>query len=381
MKVIKRNGREVEYDGSKIVLAVQNAMMDIGALSEEVSNKVENDIMEIIVGSDEDWTVEEISDEVERQLMLNGQCDVAKAYILYRDRQKANKNNSDFEYKYLSKEFLSKYKHLKTPMTELGSFVYYRTYSRYIDKLNRREYWWETVARVVDYNMSLVKNKSDNLAIQEAEKLYDNMFNLRQFPSGRTLFTGGSKASKSYGMSNYNCTFTIIDNIRAYKDMFYLLMVGAGVGFRVLKKDVAKLPSFRNDLKIIHETYVAKKPKARQEYTSIIFTGNVAEIFISDSKEGWIDALYKILELYTDKQFSKVENIIINYNNIRPKGERLKTFGGHSSGYQSMLRMLTKITDLLNNKTDNRLKPIEAMDIANIIGENVVSGGRQIKYA
>ena len=40
-------------------------------------------------------------------------------------------------------------------MGELGSFVYSRTYSRYIPQLNRREFWWETVRRAVEYNCSL----------------------------------------------------------------------------------------------------------------------------------------------------------------------------------------------------------------------------------
>ena len=40
-------------------------------------------------------------------------------------------------------------------MEQLGAFVYTRTYSRYLPKLGRREFWWETVARAVEYNCSL----------------------------------------------------------------------------------------------------------------------------------------------------------------------------------------------------------------------------------
>jgi adenosylcobalamin-dependent ribonucleoside-triphosphate reductase len=300
--------------------------------------------------------------------------------LRYRDRQKSERVKKT-KYSFLSNEFLSKYKHRETPFpNQLGEFVYYRTYSRYLEEQGRREYWWETVARAVDYNIGLIPYKDKFVAIKEAEVLYENIFNLKQFLSGRTLFSGGSESSKSYGMSNYNCSFTIIDDFKAYKDMFYLLMVGAGVGFRVLQKDVDKLPSIRTDINVVHSQYVGKKKHQRQEYTSIIFTGDVAEIFIGDSKESFCDSLYKVLELHSDKKYRKVKNIIINYDNIRMKGERLKTFGGYASGHESMFIMLTKVVKILHQNPVNgsvwkRLSTIECMDIANIIGENVVSGG------
>jgi ribonucleotide reductase alpha subunit len=356
MLVRKRDGREVEYeeyDGNKVIMAIKLAMSETKNESFELIEDIEEDIMNYVSDLESDGivaSVEDISNEVEKLLMMYGMFDVSKSYILYRaSKNKARKN--EIQYKYLSKEFLSKYKHAESPFpNQLGEFVYYRTYSRYIEKLGRREYWWETVARAVDYNMNLIINKNKDEAVREAELLYDNIFNLRQFLSGRTLYSGGSESSKAYGMSNYNCSFTIIDDFKAYKDMFYLLMIGAGVGFRVLKKDVARLPKIRSNINIIHSSYKEKKKYQRQEHTSLIFTGNVAEIVIGDSKEAWTDALYKLLELHSEKQYRKIDNIIINYDNIRPKGERLKTFGGYSSGHQSMLTMLTKISKILNNK-------------------------------
>jgi len=378
MEIIKRDGRRVAYDGSRIVLAIQKAMADIGEIDSDIVDDIEDDIMSKVASTDEFWSVEEISDEVEKQLMEHKLFNVAKTYILYRNRKKGERKLKK-EFVYLSDNFLTKYKHRKSPFpNQLGEFVYYRTYSRYLEEFNRREYWWETVARAVDYNVSLVKYESNQVAIQEAENLYDNMFNLKQFLSGRTMFTGGTEASKLYGMSNYNCSFTIIDDFTAYKDMFYLLMIGSGVGFRVLREDVHKLPKLRTDIDVIHKTYVAKPKHKRQEYTSLIFTGSVAELLIGDSKEAWTDALYKYFELHFDRKYKGVKNIIINYNDIRPKGERLKIFGGYSSGYESMLKMLTKIDMIIKSNRAllyKKLTPLECSDISNIIGENVVSGG------
>ena len=79
------------------------------------------------------------------------------------------------------------------PLTELGQFVYTRTYSRFLDSIGRREYWHETVKRAIEYIMGLEyshlrKNgyKPDLREMKrEAEKLFVNMYNTKQFASGK----------------------------------------------------------------------------------------------------------------------------------------------------------------------------------------------------
>lgn len=90
-----------------------------------------------------------------------------------------------------------------------------------------------------------------------------------------------------------------------------------------------------------------------------------------------MEALRYFFEFLTKYQYKLLDRIIIDYNSVRPKGEELKTFGGFASGHQSLKRMFAKIDELLKDKNENpvKLEPIDAMDIANIIAENVVSGG------
>ena len=97
----------------------------------------------------------------------------------------------------------------------------------------------------------------------------------------------------------------------------------------------------------------------------------------------WIQSLEYYFKFLTEHSYRPVSKIIFNYDSVRPKGEKLKTFGGTASGHESLKRMFTKIDKLLHSKTDRetddlervKLKPIDAMDISNIIAENVVSGG------
>lgn len=173
-----------------------------------------------------------------------------------------------------------------------------------------------------------------------------------------------------------------IDSFQAFTDLFYLLMIGSGVGVRVLREDVNKIPKLRTNYKLIHKDYVEKPKMLREDSTSLVFYNNTsAEIVIGDSKEGWVQALEHFLNLVGRSQYRNINTIIIDYSHVRPKGERLRTFGGTASGHESLKNMFYKIDKVIKRKSlllekDNiKLSPIDCLDIANIIGENVVVGG------
>ena len=190
---------------------------------------------------------------------------------------------------------------------------------------------------------SVVNVTVDPLTREEAEKLYDNIYNLRQFLSGRTFWVGGTKVAQKYPCANFNCAFIILNNIKSFEELFYLLMVGTGVGVRVLKSDVNKLPKIRNNIEIIHKEYNSLPKKKREDNTSLEFKKDIAKIIIGDSKEGWSKALFYYLDLLTNSYYENIKLIIFDYDNVRPKGERLKTFGGTASGHESIKNMFKKI--------------------------------------
>jgi ribonucleoside-diphosphate reductase alpha chain/ribonucleoside-triphosphate reductase len=328
--------------------------------------------------SSRDVNVEDIQDLVEDFLMESDLKAAAKKFIIYRyERDKTRDARKRRDGSIISDEFISRYKHMPSPMNQLGSFVYYRTYSRWVPEEQRREYWWESARRAVEYNCSLVPTSKD-----EAEQLYRNVFELKQFLSGRTFWVGSTDVSKHYPMSNFNCAFQVIDSFSSFRDIFYLLMVGAGVGVRILKSDIEKLPQVRTDQEVIHEAYTPILNTLRQDSTALEFTHNdTVKITVGDSKEGWVQSLDYFLKILYSAEYRKIKTILLNYDNVRPKGERLRTFGGTASGYQSMKSMFQKIVHVIEKvsarSTTDRVKllPIDCLDIANIVGENVVIGG------
>lgn len=377
MKVRKRSGAIVPFDKEFIRRAVGLAAAAAGEHDDDMAAAAADAVEARLLQDGADLVeIEQIQDLVEQTLFELHLFATAKAYILYRLEKDKLRGKEEWKEGLLSREFLSPYKHSPSPMQQLGSFVYSRTYSRYLPKQGRREFWWETVRRAVEYNCSLAPTSRE-----EAEALFDNIYHMRQFLSGRTLWVGRTPVADAYPMANYNCAFEVIDDFAAYHDLFYLLMVGAGVGVRVLKEDADKLPAIRTDIQILHKAYSPRRPEDRLEYTNLSFAGDDVTIAIGDSKEGWAQALAHYFDILTNREYTKVHTIIVEYDSIRPRGESLKVFGGTASGYESMMTMLDKIHKVItmagvrSGEARTRLQPIDLLDIANIIGENVVSGG------
>ena len=95
MKVIKRDGREAEYDRNKIVHAIQKANNEV-----EKEDKISEEKIYDIVASIENrklasMAVEDIQDIIEQKLMEEGKYHLAKKYIIYRyTRAMVRKSNT-----------------------------------------------------------------------------------------------------------------------------------------------------------------------------------------------------------------------------------------------------------------------------------------------
>lgn len=91
MYVVKRDGTRVLFNPNKIVEAINKAMLSTyGSIFE---TDTAEEIADIIGQRNQDMSVEEIQDMVEELLMRSDYSDVAKAYILYRDKRNAARGN------------------------------------------------------------------------------------------------------------------------------------------------------------------------------------------------------------------------------------------------------------------------------------------------
>lgn len=98
MKIIKRSGKEVDFDQNKITNAIIKANLTVDEneqLTEKQIAKIVDDITKLCKKTRRATSVEEIQDMVERGIMQEGAFSVAKNYITYRyERQLIRQANT-----------------------------------------------------------------------------------------------------------------------------------------------------------------------------------------------------------------------------------------------------------------------------------------------
>lgn len=224
------------------------------------------------------------------------------------------------------------------------NFIYTRTYSRWIDELNRREKWPETVERYGNFMLSRIPNSKK----AEFKKACEAIVNKEVMPSMRSLWTAG-KALERENICGYNCSGIIVDHPRVFSETLYILMCGTGLGFSVERQFVNKLPNVPENLK------------------------NVDEIIpFADSKLGWAKGYNDFIRGLYDGKICKCD-----FSKIRPVGERLKVFGGRASGPQPLKELIEFTTNIFQNSKGRKLNSLECHDLMCKIASVVIVGGNR----
>lgn len=239
------------------------------------------------------------------------------------------------------------------PWGSVGYITYKRTYSRRIkenDPSSPTEEWEQTVDRVID---ACDKQLKVGFTKKEEARLKYIMMSLKGTVAGRFLWQLGTPTVRKLGLASLqNCAFTVVDHpIRPFTWAMDMLMLGSGVGYNIQKEYVYELPK-------------AKRVRVTRQDTKD------ADFIVPDSREGWVELLKKTLEAHfiTGRGFS--------YSTvcIRGKGELIKGFGGLSSGPNDLCLGIERINNLLNSRAGKKVRPIDCLDIMNIIGQIVVAG-------
>ena len=227
------------------------------------------------------------------------------------------------------------------------SFIHTSRYARWLPEEGRRETWEETVARYFNFFESHLQEKHGyRVSPKERKELENAVLNLEVMPSMRALMTAG-EALKRDNVAGYNCSYVAVNRLRAFDEILYVLMCGTGVGFSVERREVDNLPVIAED-----------------------FHSTETTIVVADSKIGWAKAYKELVSLLSNGQIPKWD-----VSKVRPAGERLKTFGGRSSGPEPLVDLFEFTVATFQKAAGRRLTSIECHDIVCKIAEIVVVGG------
>jgi len=266
----------------------------------------------------------------------------------------------------LAEDFVTTYKDKKPPFgykdvagNSVGEITFLRTYSRKKPD-GSKETWAEVCERVINGMYSLQKDWakssrlpwSDAKAAASAKEAYDRLFNLKWTPPGRGLWVMGTEIVNKQRNSAalQNCAFvstlemTKNNPAKPFAFLMEASMLGVGVGF---------------DDKGADKGFEIYAPSSPQEY------------LIPDTREGWAESTTALIN-----SFLKPDQPLwrFNYDEIRPYGAPIATFGGTAAGHEPLLKLHEQIAKMFAGRKGERLSRKDIADIGNMIGVCVVSG-------
>lgn len=378
--VLKRDGTRVRFDQNKVTRAIALAYHEVRTdnapnpyrddalacygLESETYREVSgiaaavSQMLELHYRDGRHPSIEQVQDAVEKAIAAAGRWEVARAYMLYRAHHAERR--------------LTSYAN-----NGMADYIAMAKYARYRPELGRREVFTEGVERVRDMHLGFFAAKLESrlpvelpadvaeLAGAEAVLLahvwggrtleeiireaFAQVAAKKVLPSMRSMQFGGEAILRNHSRM-FNCSFSNVDRVEFFREYFFLLLSGCGVGFSVQKHHIAMLPPLpargaENDLPVWHYR-------------------------IADTIEGWSDALHAIV-----LSFFEGKLIEFDYSAIRPRGATLKTSGGKAPGHLPLRNALSRVGEILAKAAGRALRPIEVYDINMYIAKAVLAGG------
>ena len=248
---------------------------------------------------------------------------------------------------------------VKTPWSSVGYLTYKRTYARRLnenDPSSKTEEWKDTVNRVIQAAQIQL---DCNFTEEEEKRLKNYILGLKGTVAGRFLWQLGTSTVSTLGLSSLqNCSFVVVDSpVRPFTWAMDMLMLGSGVGYNIQRENVNKLP------------------KVRKNFCAPTRVDNSSANFIvPDTREGWVALLGKVLKAAFLSHETGNQTFSYSTQLIRGKGAPIKGFGGTASGPEDLCWGVNEISKILEKRKGKKVRPIDCLDIMNIIGAIVVAG-------
>jgi ribonucleoside-triphosphate reductase len=261
-----------------------------------------------------------------------------------------------------------------------GEEVYRRTYAR-PTAAGSREEWADTVARVVRGNIGLVygndRSKWAPDVLDEALELCELIYKFQVIPAGRHLWMSGVPDRQYL----FNCHVSGWGEDLADHFVFTYLRLaeGGGVG-----ANYSSVYTSRYQVATPVDVHVVCDP-GHPDFAELERAGLLSDLITSDcldshdvddSREGWAEALAYVIDAATRHDGDDLALLVIDVSKVRPRGARIKSFGGTASGPEPLARLLVQVGRVLNGVYERGRSVTweDAMNIDHAIAECVVAG-------
>ncbi len=313
-RVVKRDGREQDWDRLKIVRAALCAGAD-SKTAKWVAKQVEADCPDTI-------EIEDLHGRVIDTLPP----EIATSYSAYkaeRDRYRVMRETPDVK--------------------AISDYILSSKYAHYDIEVGTLEDWPQCWHR----NIEMHKRRYPQIAA-ELDELYEDFVSpMKVLPAMRSLQFGG-KAIEVNSTRMFNCWFGHCDNTEFFHRLFFILLSGGGVGYSVQDHHVAKLPPVLN---VSRKTIYWHK--------------------VEDTIEGWGRAAKAL----TESHFETGVYVEFDYSGVRSENSWLHTTGGRAPGHVPLKIALENVRRILEGFAGEQLTPFAAHRMACHFAMGVLSGG------
>ncbi len=341
-KVIKRDGRVVDFDIERIRNAILKAMLSVNKYDEKTLNKVVRYVVRVLnekYGEEDIPHVEDIQDIVEFALVRYDLYEVAKAYILYRkEREKIRKEKMLL----LNKDYLDE-------VDKVFSLNAIRLLAaRYLlkdDKGNVIEtpkQMFQRVAMLIVIPDILydeeVFDKNGNQDVHEYEEFDPTKWEYK-LGLGYDPEEGGFKVYwNKYHLSKMKELYDRLNNEKKMKLSWSEFLD---------KLHKGAFDRYYNNFLEYYNLMVSKKfmPNSPTLFNAGTRLGQLSACFVLAID----DDINSIMKAASDaaKIFKTGGGIGINYSKLRPEGDIVSSTAGVASGPVSFMRIIDTVTDVI----------------------------------
>ncbi|RLD18126.1 MAG: adenosylcobalamin-dependent ribonucleoside-diphosphate reductase, partial [Bacteroidetes bacterium] len=211
--ILKRDGRITNFKKEKITTAIHKAILATDANDEKLVEKLTDEVVALIEKRISSIpTVEDVQNIVEEVLVRHGLYEVAKAYILYRERRSEIRD---------AKKFFGVYDELKLTVNA-------------IEVLNKRYLMKDAAGNIIetpDQMFGRVAKAISGKSEEFEKRFYTSMKNLKFLPNSPTLMSAGTKLGQLSACFVIPVPDSIGDIFGALKAMAIVQQSGGGSGF------------------------------------------------------------------------------------------------------------------------------------------------------